>query len=428
MRAYIFSSFLLLFFCFSLSAEGQFLKKVGKKIKKEVKHRVDKNTDKAVDKSIDKVEGGIKNAVNCGVGDAACISKAQKEGNPVTVVNDKGQVVQEIPSGGGSKVAEKEMEGIGEVGENYDFKPGERTLFANDFSEDVIGNFPRKLKFMGGTLSVVSLSSGRALEVKTKGAFTIDLPEKLPERFTVEFNEYNSDFVNDFRVELLDEEGKPKGSHYIKVDGYGSHGSGIASYDRSGFSSLKGSSVINKRMVPIEVMVDGSYVKMYIDKIRVANIPSADLGRSNTIRFKFTDVRSKPIYIAGIRIAAGGRSLYQTIEDEGRVAINDIHFETGSAEIKPVSEDELKKIADLLNQHTELQLLIEGHTDNTGTYETNKKLSKDRAAAIKTYLINHHAISAGRLKTEGFGATQPVASNDNDEGRAKNRRVELVKI
>jgi len=107
------------------------------------------------------------------------------------------------------------------------------------------------------------------------------------------------------RVEIVDDKFKALGTHYIQISGYGKDGSGVAAYKRDNISSLQGSSIINKQMTPIRVMVDGSYVKVYVGEKRVANIPNADLGRSNRILFKFTDVRGKPIYVTDIRIAAG---------------------------------------------------------------------------------------------------------------------------
>src|SRR3546814_15905993 len=81
---------------------------------------------------------------------------------------------------------------MGEIGKNYDFIPGARTLFETSFSDVVIGNFPRDLEFRGGELSVVSYSGGRAIAANSIGSFAIKLPEKLPDRFTIEFNQFHS--------------------------------------------------------------------------------------------------------------------------------------------------------------------------------------------------------------------------------------------
>lgn len=81
----------------------------------------------------------------------------------------------------------------------------------------------------------------------------------------------------------------------------------------------------------------------------------------------------------------------------------------------------------MLKAHPDLTLLIEGHTDNVGSADSNQTLSEKRAAAVRQYLIDTYGIDAARLTSQGFGASRPAASNDTPEGRQQNRRVELVK-
>lgn len=133
------------------------------------------------------------------------------------------------------------------------------------------------------------------------------------------------------------------------------------------------------------------------------------------------------MYLGPIRIAAGGRDLYADLEANGRVATHGIYFTTASAAIRPESTPTLQEIIDLLQQHPDLRLRIEGHTDNTGSAETNQTLSEQRAGAIRNYLVQQ-GIDGGRLEAAGFGQTQPSADNATPEGRQQNRRVELVRI
>jgi outer membrane protein OmpA-like peptidoglycan-associated protein len=125
-------------------------------------------------------------------------------------------------------------------------------------------------------------------------------------------------------------------------------------------------------------------------------------------------------------LEANADSWFQALSNTGRVAVYGINFDTGKASIKPDSEKVLAEIKTLLASHSQLKLRIEGHTDNVGSSASNKKLSEDRAAAVKVWLVKSGA-REGNLSTAGFGDTQPVADNKADDGRAKNRRVELVK-
>ena len=111
----------------------------------------------------------------------------------------------------------------------------------------------------------------------------------------------------------------------------------------------------------------------------------------------------------------------------GRVSTQGILFDVNSDRIRGESTPTLKEIGEMLAQHVDLKLTIEGHTDNTGTATGNQALSERRAAAVRQYLIDTFKIDGGRLNSAGFGATRPVASNDTPVGRQNNRRVDLVK-
>ena len=117
--------------------------------------------------------------------------------------------------------------------------------------------------------------------------------------------------------------------------------------------------------------------------------------------------------------------MLEAINSNGYVAL-DIHFETGKAVIQPESRPIVDQITALLKQNASLNLSIEGHTDNVGEAKSNKTLSENRAKAVMSAIVAA-GVPAGRLTTAGFGAERPVADNRTEEGRAKNRRVELVK-
>jgi len=126
-------------------------------------------------------------------------------------------------------------------------------------------------------------------------------------------------------------------------------------------------------------------------------------------------------------VTVDAAAMAKDIAATGRVALYGIYFDTDKADIKPESEPTLEEIATLLKQDPKLKLYVVGHTDNVGGYDYNTKLSQRRAASVVNTLTTKHGIQAVRLTAAGVGLLAPVAPNDTEEGRAKNRRVELVK-
>ena len=126
-------------------------------------------------------------------------------------------------------------------------------------------------------------------------------------------------------------------------------------------------------------------------------------------------------------VVADANAMGKSISESGKATLYGIYFDTGKALIKPESAESLKEIAKLLANDAALNLYVVGHTDNTGNFESNMKLSQDRAAAVVNELVTNYKVSASRLKACGDGPTAPVATNDTEEGKALNRRVELVK-
>lgn len=113
------------------------------------------------------------------------------------------------------------------------------------------------------------------------------------------------------------------------------------------------------------------------------------------------------------------------LDKQGFIAL-DIHFDTGKAIIKPESQAIVDQIVALLKGNAKLKISVEGHTDNVGTPESNQKLSEARAAAVVAAIVKQ-GLDAGRMDSAGYGQMRPVADNRTEEGRAKNRRVELVR-
>lgn len=125
-------------------------------------------------------------------------------------------------------------------------------------------------------------------------------------------------------------------------------------------------------------------------------------------------------------VTVDASAMQEAITAEGRIALYGITFATGSAEITADSAETLGGIAELLNTNTSLRLLVAGHTDNVGSYDFNLDLSNRRAQSVVSALTGQHGIDAARLYPVGVSFASPVATNATEEGRAQNRRVELV--
>jgi outer membrane protein OmpA-like peptidoglycan-associated protein len=121
-------------------------------------------------------------------------------------------------------------------------------------------------------------------------------------------------------------------------------------------------------------------------------------------------------------------TMQEAIESEGKATIYGILFDVAKSTIKPESDVALKQIIDYLNKFPEVKIIIVGHTDITGNFQSNITLSKERAESIKTYLITNGKIDKSRLKSDGVGPLCPVSTNSTDDGRKLNRRVEIVKL
>lgn len=383
---------------------GRMKKKAEEAAKKKVEDRTEKKAGEVTDAALDKVE--------CKVSDQACVEQAQQEGKEVVVTDESGAVVA-----GGASVAMKPGQG---AWANYDFKPGERILFFDDFMKDEVGNFPRRMEFKEGALEIVEWQGQRWLRATADSRFFVVLPEVLPERFTMEFD-YTIPTGREVWIYTGDND-----SRRIEFSGWGS--TDLFNADTKISASGKYGDDNQDKIRRGRVLADGRYVKVYLDDKRILNVPNADLPRSNKIQFWTAGDADQPTLFGNFRVAAGGKKLYEALASTGRVATQGIYFDSGSDRVRPESSPTLKEIAQMFSEHPDLTITIEGHTDNVGSASSNQQLSERRAAAVKQALVSSYGINESRLKSEGFGDKMPAAKNDTPEGRQQNRRVELVKM
>jgi OmpA-OmpF porin, OOP family len=327
---------------------------------------------------------------------------------------------------------------------NYDFVPGERVLFAEDFTRDRVGNFPQRLEFVQGNAEVVEWQGRRWLRTNEYTVFTVPLPEMLPERFTVEYEL----LVPWGRSGIYFEE-PGRGYHQYGADDRATSSTIVSGSEAgvylggsrgvhstvdprgavAGFEFPEGSR-LTSRPYHVRLQVDGRYIKMYLGEKRVANFPNGNFGRPNFVVFEFDgqpEAADGPM-ITNISINAGGMRMYDALVANGRVTTQGILFDTGSDRLRPESTPTLKEIGEMLRAHPDLRLRIEGHTDNVGQAAANQTLSQKRAESVRQHLVQNFGVVESRLEAQGFGPGRPAATNDTPEGRQQNRRVELVKL
>lgn len=418
-----------------LASQG-ILSRLGDKAKQAANDKANQAMDSAVSKAA--------RAVVCAVTDNACIRKAKASNQPIKVTDASGKPVSSADSAAAisaalaqaSAAAQPALDSAGGAGAtaaagaapatntvlvNYDFVPGDRVIFAEDFASDNIGDFPKRLDLKEGNFDVVEWNGARFLRATSHGRVMIPLPETMPERFTYEMDFHCGDGW-DGEMQFADPDQEPEGLSYIQ---FSPHDGGVKGPVNSTMS-LPDNAIVP--VVHVAVMVDNAYVKAYLNGVRVANVPKATLGRAKGVWITVTAEDGQPAYIGNIRVAEGGKPLYDALAATGHVATHGILFDVGSDHIRAESTPTLKSISDMLTAHPDLKLMIEGHTDNVGSALSNQSLSERRAAAVKQYLVTMAHVDAARLSTKGYGASKPIAPNTTAEGRQDNRRVELVKM
>lgn len=408
------------------TADSQIIDRIRDRVQREAEQRIEDRAVQAARSAMDATE----DAIVCVATDSECIQGARnddaelvivdQDGEPVSYENDPREPAQEAAPQTGPAVAPGEG-----AWSNYDFVPGERVLFIEDFSNDIIGRFPRRLEFLNGMMEVVEWEGQTLLRsTDSDSRFRVNLAETLPERFTIEFDAFFqsrrlSDVIGVATAEI---EGRRLQNSPHSVFYLSPRTAGV----RGPIESTSTPNLSADDFVTVRIAVDGPYAAMYLNERRVANIPNADIPRNDFIEIRLGQ-HSEPSFLGNLRIAAGGREMmYDRLMADGRLATHGILFDTASASIRPESTPTLQDIARMLQQHGNLRLRIEGHTDSVGNADANQRLSEQRAQAVVEHLVNRDGIARDRLEAVGLGETQPVAGNDTAEGRQTNRRVELV--
>lgn len=311
----------------------------------------------------------------------------------------------------------------------YDFIPGDKVIFYDDMKDDEEGEFPYRWNLDRGVYEVVRLGKEFWIMASDNGSIRPKMPDApLPLKYTVELEFYNNgpEYTgNYFYIYWVNDKGKNVGEF------------GISS-QTSTWLTIKGDHLASKSLVnaltkgvhTMRIMATQRSIKCFIDQERVANVPRIE--NFNPVGFRlhhrpYRDAKN-PTLFRGFWFAEGGKSMREQLDETGKIVTHGILFDVNSAKIKGESYKTLKDIGQLLSDDPALRLSIEGHTDSDGSDEHNMTLSQNRANSVRDYLISTYNIDANRLEAKGWGESKPIDTNDSPEGKANNRRVELIKL
>ena len=405
------------------------LKKLGKKVENAAKNAVERNAERKTEKAVDDLFDGK-------------VGKGNKNNNG----NNNADEVYDNGNGDATAQSGKQKgQSLEMTYAKSDFVPGDEIIFEDLLVGEKLGEFPSMWDLKEGNAEVVNVGGENAIHMAEETLIMPYMKEKdyLPEEFTIEFdlympcekkynggndealglnNRYNIDLVNAagkvvFRAYWYNQHnhmGKPRDIDWTwQNGGEGSDGKGTVMFNMSDFNHIAIS--FNKRAL-----------KFYVNGVRAANIPRCDAPTRFQI-FSYQGVNTANRFIKNVRIAKGAVPLYDRMMSDGKFITYGITFDVGKSTIKPESMGEINRIVQLMTENPDLKFSVEGHTDSTGNAASNQTLSEARSQAIVAKLVEL-GIAQDRLTAVGKGQNSPIADNSTDEGRAKNRRVEFVKM
>lgn len=324
----------------------------------------------------------------------------------------------------------------------YDFVPGNKVLFYEDFSQDVVGDFPALWTTDGsGEIKTLNIAEGKWLHLNSEGKiYQLMKSLELPENYIVEFDAILPRGEIDgggLWLTLYKSEDGDNGTieSYIRSKGVSLYADFVTgwigkSYSNSNWS--EGNSEICKVkpdiIEHIIIWVQKRRLRVYHAGQKVLDLPTlipAGL-KPDRLAFEISDNNGILPYVNNIRITTATPDTRNKLLEEGKLISYGIYFDVNSDTVKPESFGALNDIAKVIKE-TNIKVQIVGHTDNTGSDSTNSDLSKRRATSIKAELVQL-GVPTDILTTDGAGSSKPIAPNDSPSNKALNRRVEFVKL
>ncbi|NHF61456.1 OmpA family protein [Flavobacteriaceae bacterium TP-CH-4] len=436
-------SFLLLFlFAFAPNANSQLLKKLGKRAEKAAERAVERRVEK---ETTEKTEAALDSILEPG-------QKGKQGKSPVPQGDAPNEGDQNDNNTNGSSSAPNEGNADNDpesitVYSKFDFVPGDKVMFYDDFQNDFVGDFPSKWNTNGGgEIVTVNDSPEKWLELISgyNIYFLPDVPN-LPEEYTIEFDLFTvgldrrTSSTSKFSIYLSDDEKFKEGSNFVQASlpfcQYSPIGITMENRindKREIYSVVKADlrdEVLNRPHVSIAV--NKQRFRLWVNEEKHIDIPriAPEGAVLSTLKFHMNNLKDgkERVFITNLKVAEGGVDLRRKLISEGKISTNGILFDSGSANIQPQSMGIIRQISQVLQQETAMKLNIVGHTDSDGEEAANLALSKKRAEAVKNALVSIYNISGDRLQTDGKGETEPVGNNATPDGKAQNRRVEFIK-
>jgi OOP family OmpA-OmpF porin len=431
--------FCLLFF-FGLAVLPNFLNaqiNLRDKLKNQTNNRANNKADQGINKSLDKAEEGVKNL----------FKKDKTEGN-----QPQGQTAEpgkdQPPTVPQDQVNPATAAPVLQAYSKYDFVPGEKVIFYEDFSQDAVGDFPA-LWNTNGSAEVVTtnLFPGNWMRFITDECVWTDALLSLPENYTIEYDVipiagegekgmkgWQMRLMQARNVKAWDAGTAPgQGGFHFGVEYFGRPSYSTWLYgeecDKAKLGSYKEGEDFKEKenqKYHIAIWVQKSRIRLYQNEAKLFDIPKAfPTGCVKPDRLRF---ESGAAMVSNIRIAVGAPDTRNKLMTEGKLVTYGIYFDVNKDVVKPESYGTLKEIAAVLNEVPDVKVKIIGHTDSDGQDAANLDLSKRRAASVKAELAKSFGVNADRLETDGMGESQPVAPNDTPVNKALNRRVEFIKL
>ncbi len=384
-------------------------------------------------------------------------SKKKKKDNttqaPVAATSNTNNNATTNTSTGNTVVVNNTPDASLQTYSKYDFVPGEKVLVYEDFAQDAVGDFPANWNTnSAGETVTVSGETGNWLMINKKGVFKPEDINSLPDNFTLEFDLiYSSDnYISSLQMFFMSA-GNGNGKEPLNADFSYNKRSGVnlgiqpIPRDKGGISTIAaytaGDKTIDNQVqfqnygatkIKVSIWRQKQRLRVYLDQNKVFDLPRAFASGEtyNTMMFQtWGDFPNQDKYlVSNMKLDVGDPDTRNKLITEGKFSTTGILFDVNSANIKPASYGSLKDIADVLQDNANVHVKIIGHTDSDGDAALNLSLSKKRADAVKTFLVNEFKIDGSRLTTDGKGASDPAASNTTPEGKAQNRRVEFVKM